>query len=553
MEPLTQTTPTPPPPGADNSAAPDLSGRTVGDFHILRRLGQGGMGQVYLAEQVSLKRKVALKVLRPDLAQNESSLARFKAEAEAVARATHANIVQVYFIGAVDGLPFMALEYVEGRNLREYLTKKGPPELPLALSIMRQVAGALVRAGELGIIHRDIKPDNILLTRKGEVKVADFGLSRVQTTEAGLHLTQSGVTMGTPLYMSPEQAEGKAVDFRTDIYSFGVTCYHMLAGEPPFRGATAVEVAVQHITGTPRPLNEARSDLPPAICALVQRMMARKPEDRFQTAREMQREIVRLRDGMNAAGTLGATMATVDVVPAQTQFAGPSFEPLSAPHSVETGAASAVVAKRHWPRWLVVTLFLLSIAFAGVAGLLAGGFRYSALFSPHGATVDSTDVESLPLDDEPALRRTAEIYLAAGSNKDVSVGMSLCLKLAILYLEEHRLEEADKLFTRLDNMDKVQTYHVFGRLGRATVLALQDQSTESNKLFREVAYWLAHRDGQAVKGAPRRPDPEIVKVYQNPTFLYWLAQAIRYNHINGVPDNEVPPPLRRLLEIKPAA
>src|SRR5919109_3404476 len=158
------------PPGA-----PDLTGRTLGDFRVLRRLGQGGMGSVYLAEQVSLKRKVALKVLRPDLAATPGALQRFKLEAEAVAQATHANIVQVYACGESEGLAFMALEYVEGRNLRDYLARKGPPDVLLALSIMRQVASALARAGELGIIHRDIKPENIL-TRKGEVKVADFGL-----------------------------------------------------------------------------------------------------------------------------------------------------------------------------------------------------------------------------------------------------------------------------------------------------------------------------------------------------------------------------------------
>src|SRR5438445_10385697 len=233
---MTDTAPTPgatpPRPGPS-----DLSGQTFGEFFILRRLGQGGMGQVYLAEQLSLKRKVALKVLLPGLAASPSALQRFKAEAEAVARATHANIVQVYNCGEADGLNYMALEYVEGRNLREFVTRKGSPEVLLALSIMRQVASALQRASELGIVHRDIKPENILLTRKGEVKVADFGLSRVREGDRPpLNLTQSGVTMGTPLYMSPEQVQSQPVDARTDIYSFGVTCYHMLTGEPPFRG-----------------------------------------------------------------------------------------------------------------------------------------------------------------------------------------------------------------------------------------------------------------------------------------------------------------------------
>src|SRR5438874_4403435 len=242
------------------------------------------MGQVYLAEQISLKRKVALKLLRADLAANAASLQRFQAEAMAVARATHANIVQVYAISETDGIHYMALEYVEGRNLRQYLEKKGPPEPLLALSIIRQVGSALQRAGELGIIHRDIKPENILLTRKGEVKVADFGLSRCFADDTQpLHLTRSGVTMGTPLYMSPEQVEGKPVDPRTDIYSLGVTCYHLLAGTPPFRGQSAYEVAVQHVQKQPTALAEIRPDLPVELCQLIHRMMAKNPNDRLQT------------------------------------------------------------------------------------------------------------------------------------------------------------------------------------------------------------------------------------------------------------------------------
>src|SRR5947209_4810054 len=163
------------PPGPE---ALDLTGRTLADFRVLSKLGQGGMGQVYLAEQGSLKRKVALKILKADQAINPTALQRFKSEAEAVARVAHANIVQVYAIGEAHGLHYMALEYVEGRTLHEYLSKKGPPNLAGALNLMRQVAAALQRAGELGIIHRDIKPDNILLTRQGQIKVADFGLSR---------------------------------------------------------------------------------------------------------------------------------------------------------------------------------------------------------------------------------------------------------------------------------------------------------------------------------------------------------------------------------------
>ena len=167
----------------------------------------------------------------PDSPINDVSFQRFKAEAEAIARVTHPNIVQVYALGEENGIHYMALEYVEGRNLREYLSKKGTTDTALALSITRQVASALQRASEIGIIHRDIKPENILLTKRGEVKVADFGLSRyLKPDQNEVNLTQTGMTMGTPLYMSPEQVQGLVLDARTDIYSLGITCYQMLAG-----------------------------------------------------------------------------------------------------------------------------------------------------------------------------------------------------------------------------------------------------------------------------------------------------------------------------------
>jgi serine/threonine protein kinase len=159
------------------------------------------MGQVYLAQQISLKRNVALKVLRHDLAADATAVQRFRREAEAVARLTHANIVQVYATGLHDGIPYIALEYVEGRNLREFLSRKGPPDTLLALSIMRQVAAALQRASELGIVHRDIKPENILLTRTGEAKVADFGLSWCLETGAALNRSRANPLTRAPTFI----------------------------------------------------------------------------------------------------------------------------------------------------------------------------------------------------------------------------------------------------------------------------------------------------------------------------------------------------------------
>ncbi|MDA7977866.1 MAG: protein kinase [Pirellulales bacterium] len=269
----------------------DLSGRELGDYRLLRRLGRGGMAEVYLAEQLSLRRQVAFKILRRNLASEPKYVKRFHVEAQAVAALVHANIVQIYEVGEIEGNHYIAQEYVQGPNLREYLVKHGTLGFKTALRIMRQVAAALHRAGERGIVHRDIKPENILLTYDGDVKVADFGLARVVREGTPTNLTQIGVAMGTPLYMSPEQVEGKPIDHRSDIYSLGVTCYHMLAGIPPFRGETALSVAVQHIKNDPERLETVRPDLPANMCRVVHKMLAKEPSHRFASALDLLRDL----------------------------------------------------------------------------------------------------------------------------------------------------------------------------------------------------------------------------------------------------------------------
>ena len=272
----------------------DLSGRQLGDYRVLRRLGKGGMAEVYLAEQQSLKRQVALKVLKRELASDQKYVKRFQMEAQAAASLVHANIVQIHEVGCIDGIQYIAQEYVQGQNLREKLAHDGSLDLRVSLKIMRQVAAALHLAGQRGIVHRDVKPENIMLSRSGEVKVADFGLARV-TRENDLNLTQDGQTMGTPLYMSPEQVEGRPLDPRSDIYSLGVTCYHMLAGKPPFDGDTALSVAMQHLRTQPLRLENLRPDLPSSVARIVHKMLAKEPEQRFASARDLIRDLRNLR------------------------------------------------------------------------------------------------------------------------------------------------------------------------------------------------------------------------------------------------------------------
>ncbi|WP_152050870.1 protein kinase domain-containing protein [Tautonia marina] len=315
---------------ADSSGAPDrdLTGQLLGgEFLVERLIGRGGMGEVYLARQQGLNRPVALKVLRPDLVSNPTYLSRFEVEATAVARLNHPNIVQVYTLGRDGDLRFIAMEYVQGTNLRDYLRKKGTVELPLAFSIMRQTCQAMAAASELGLIHRDIKPENLMLTRKGQVKVADFGLCREQGAEA-LHLTQEGVTLGTPMYMSPEQVRGLSLDHRSDLYSMGVTFYHMLAGVPPFRAETAVAVALKHLQEQPIDLSVHRPDLPPELVKLVMKLMAKKPEDRYKSAGELDRELLRLRGIVTATQsipTISTGEPTPSPLPGSSIASGPSI------------------------------------------------------------------------------------------------------------------------------------------------------------------------------------------------------------------------------------
>ncbi len=496
----------------------DLTGKTFGDFHVLRRLGQGGMGQVYLAEQISLKRKVALKILRPELAANSTSLQRFKAEAEAVARATHANIVQIYAIGEVSGLNFMALEYVEGRNLREYLEKKGPPEVLIALSILRQVAAALQRAHELGLIHRDIKPENVLLTRKGEVKVADFGLSRCFAEDVPrLNLTQSGVTMGTPLYMSPEQVEGKPVDVRTDIYSLGVTCYHMLSGQPPFRGQTPFEVALQHVQKEPQPLPEIRPDLPAELCALVHKMMAKAPADRLQTCRDILREAGRLRDLL--VGVSGRTPPLVSLGPVTSQ----------AGDVIPTRSFPSLPARRQPWRFALAFLVLL-LALGG--GLLFGWGRQQNL-PPWPAPIIPLE-EPAPLAKAPPVHaeREAELlklikeHTKPGSVLNMMTGLKYSIELGLLYLKDRRLDDADRFFKELERTEqRFRALRALGQLGQAMVLAFKDEPLQSNKQFLMV---LPRTKLDKQMGSPLLLDDQPLREM--------MARALNHNYHNAPQD-----------------
>jgi uncharacterized RDD family membrane protein YckC/predicted Ser/Thr protein kinase len=273
-------------------------GHRLGHFEIIKLIGKGGMGAVYLARDLSLVRDVALKVIATGVLGPEDDLAeRFVREARAQANLSHPNVVQIYFIGEDEDLRYFAMEYVEGSTLEDLLRHADAGCIPWrdALEAILSAARALGAAHARGVIHRDIKPSNFLLAqdcKTSEVKVADFGLAKsIKTADPGsereLTLTAKGVILGTPRYMSPEQGLGEPTDHRSDIYALGATAYHLLAGKPPFEAQTPMGLVAKHITAPLPPLGSCRHDIPPGLCEVVHRMMAKKPEDRYQSYDEL--------------------------------------------------------------------------------------------------------------------------------------------------------------------------------------------------------------------------------------------------------------------------
>jgi eukaryotic-like serine/threonine-protein kinase len=475
-------------PQGDSSPEDDLSGRQLGGYRLLRRLGRGAMAVVYLAEQSSLNRQVALKVLRGDLVDDETYVRRFEREAMAAAALVHANIVQIHEVGRIDRVYYIAQEYVEGQNLRAWISQNERPDLPHVLSIMCQVAAALAKAGAHGIVHRDIKPENILLTRNGEVKVADFGLARLPTQGDPVELTQVGITLGTPLYMSPEQVEGRPLDPRSDIYSFGVTCYHMIAGSPPFTGQTPLSVAVQHLKKEPEPLEQLRTDLPRALCEIVHRMLVKDPKHRYQSAGHLLQDLRRLQQDF-----LGNQWP--DSLPGWA-VGGPdadSFGPVQATQRLQAVMNTTAMSRRDGRRRLAMALAAVAMLFLGGA---AGWFLTQpvSLVTPTGGGETVTAKKTILLQYLLASRlNTPEAWQAVVSFKptDDSCVHRAQQQLIRIYLDASQYDLALPLCDKLTALDpKEGELRAFGYAGRAIALASKGDlpgSAEAVAAFNSLA------------------------------------------------------------------
>jgi serine/threonine protein kinase/TolB-like protein/Tfp pilus assembly protein PilF len=396
--------------------SPSLLGHRISHYQVLSLLGAGGMGEVYLADDTSLRRKVALKLLPPAFTRDPERLHRFKQEARSVSALNHPNILTIYEVGVIDETHFIATEFIDGRSLRELLHGQ-PLELSEALDIAIQIAAALTAAHEAGIIHRDIKPENVMVRRDGIVKVLDFGLAKltepVVTAKVGTETptlvkmtTEAGRVLGTPQYMSPEQARGQKADARSDIFSLGVVLYEMLSGQPPFVGESPIEVMAAILNREPAPLNQSVAGPPDELPRIVGKALRKNREERYQTAGALLSDLKRLKEEL--------------AFTAQLERAGPSIrKAVTAPaNAVPTAAIKAATSTSNaktniggvkW-RKLVSLLALLALI-AAAAALLAFYWRTQ---STEGA-IDSIAV--LPFTNQNRAGETD--YLADGLTESI--------------------------------------------------------------------------------------------------------------------------------------
>jgi eukaryotic-like serine/threonine-protein kinase len=374
-----------------------------GRYEVTHLIARGGMAQVYRALDTRLGRHVALKVLFPELSVDRTFVERFRREAQAAANLSHPNIVAVYDWGEDEGTYFIVMELITGTSLATALRAERTMPATRAATIAAQVASALAYAHRHGVVHRDIKPGNVLLTDEGQVKVTDFGIAQAVSTEEGL--TMAGSVMGTAAYFSPEQAEGAVVDGRSDIYSLGVVLFEMLAGRPPYVGDSPVAVASMHVRNEPPLLRDLSPAVPDALERVTMRALAKSPDDRYQTAEELRADLVRFSEGQPvlAAAGAGAAAGATSVMGATTSVLTPKDNTMAVP--VVASAPAAAVALDEVPHseelrrqgssrntWIVIGL----VAALAVVAILAyrGLSGASTISIPHVVGQDQTTATS---------------------------------------------------------------------------------------------------------------------------------------------------------------
>src|SRR5437764_1895489 len=335
-----------------------------GRYKIVRKLGAGGMADVYLAEDQELGRRVAIKILNDRHANDEQFVERFRREAKNAAGLSHPNIVSIFDRGQAEGTYYIAMEYLDGRSLKELITARGPAPIHVAVDYARQILAALRIAHRQGVVHRDIKPHNVLVDGEGRVKVTDFGIARAGPSQ----MTEEGSIIGTAQYLSPEQAQGAPVTPSSDLYSLGIVLYELLTGSAPFAGETPVELAMKHLSKVPEPPSHLRPEVPRDLDFVVMRALAKSPDERYQSADEMDADLARVARGVSVSPETeeAATAIIARPITAATVLAPPATPHLPPPVYYDYDEPPER-RRPVWP-WL---LALALLAVAGFAGWLA--------------------------------------------------------------------------------------------------------------------------------------------------------------------------------------
>jgi len=368
-----------------------MVGRTLGQYRILEPLGKGGMGEVFLAEDTRLQRKVALKILAPDLAADPDRRQRFEREARAAAALNHPNIVTIHSVEEIDGIPFLTLELIEGQTFTTVIPAGGLP-LDRLLTLAIPLADAVGAAHQRGITHRDLKPANVMLTTDGRVKVLDFGLAKLREDLSSAmasamptqEMTGEGKILGTVAYMSPEQAEGRTVDPRTDVFALGVLLHEMATGERPFKGDTQMSVLSAIIKDTPASVSDVKRELPRELARIIKHCLFKDPEDRYQTAKDLRNDLRSLKEDL-ASGEVTTTTSVAavrDTPPSQITTS-----------TISAGAGASVAPAT--PIWRSPVVGIPLILVVGVVGWLLYSSSQGA--APAATAGSRTPFESVSL------------------------------------------------------------------------------------------------------------------------------------------------------------
>jgi beta-lactam-binding protein with PASTA domain/predicted Ser/Thr protein kinase len=381
-----------------------------GRYRVVRKLGSGGMADVYLAEDEELGRRVAIKILNDRHANDEQFVERFRREAKNAAGLSHPNIVSIYDRGEAEGTYYIAMEYLEGRTLKELLVKRGPTPMAVAIDYARQILAAVGFAHRNGIVHRDIKPHNVVVAPDGRLKVTDFGIARSGTSQ----MTETGSIIGTAQYLSPEQAKGAPVTPASDIYSVGIVLYEMLTGSVPFTGDTPLEIAMKHLSAIPEPPSEHRPEVPHELDSIVLRALAKDPDDRYQSAEEMDADLARAARGQAVAPETeeaathvlrGAGTTTLSNAPTQVTRRSVTVVPPAPPYASPTGFYEYDEPMRRrsfWP-WLLAVVLI-------AAAIVAGWYVYTKIQDQ----LAQTKPVAVPLVEGSVERLAVQKILASG-------------------------------------------------------------------------------------------------------------------------------------------